>query len=134
MKLIPGDTIILDFDGIIVENINPTTKRPYYPKIGPIKEGAEFLIKGCNNNHVKILIWSARCNTPTETMPIHTIDYPIFGEMGRNQIYLFLFERDLWFPKIMSFLGINKPIGSHKGAAKFMLDDCCSNDWKEITF
>jgi hypothetical protein len=132
MKLQRNDIIILDFDGIIVENINPTTKRPYYPKIGPLCEGAEQLIKRCANNYVKMQIWSARCNELSADMDEEK--FPIHDATGKMQIQLFLFEHDLWFPKLMSFLNYNKPIGHHPGAAKFMLDDCCSNDIKDIEF
>ena len=129
MKLNPGDKLFLDFDGIIVENINPITKSPYYPEIGPIKEGIKELLDNCNKNKIEVEIWSARTNT--KDLFINEKDFPIFGQKGVEQIIKFMNKNNLFFTCINV---THKPLGCHKGAAKFFLDDHAGSNIKDIEF
>jgi hypothetical protein len=95
MKLNSGDKLLIDFDGIIVENINPTTKRPFYPQIGPIKEGIKEFLDECKKNNIVVEVWSARTNSnePFEINPNHTI----WGQKGVEQLIQFMNINKLFF-------------------------------------
>lgn len=111
-KLKPGDTILVDFDGVIVE-ANRKDGTPFYPEIGPIKTDFVEFLKKLHNLGIKIDIWSARTNQTNEPEK-----NPIYGEKGLKQLHNFLQENKIFYDSI--YLA-TKPISTHY--AKLLIDD-----------
>lgn len=111
-----GEIVLVDFDGVIVENYRPDGTT-FYPEIGPIKRDIVCYLEVLHKYGIRIVIWSARTNPKPPNK-----DYPIYGELGLKQLHKFLQENDIKYDEI--FLE-KKPIGHH--FAKLLIDDCVIN-------
>jgi len=114
MELKTGDSIIVDFDGVIVDE--------EYPNIGKIKNSHIFhFLNTCKRHGIKVYVWSARCNNYFGDNP----KFPIYGFRGMQQIDKFMKKNKLYYT---DFLIQHKPIS--KLHAKMIVDDC---SFKELS-
>jgi hypothetical protein len=113
MLLSSGDTILLDFDGTVVEDC--------YPQFGQVKPGVKEFLDKCKANSITVLIWTARCN--------HNPKFPVFGYEAVQQVKEFMDVNNLYFS---GFYLHQKPIGQH--FAKCLVDDRTVASMQELTF
>jgi hypothetical protein len=106
-----GDTILVDFDGVIVK-AKREDGTDYYPEIGPIIPGIREFLCACRDRGIVVEIWSARTNRGSGP------EHPIHSHSGYLQIQEFLDKNNLPYSKILT---VYKPIGTHH--ARYLLDD-----------
>jgi len=113
-----GNLILIDFDGIIVEDA--------YPGIGKVKEGIREFLENCFKRGIYVYIWSARCNNNTK----HHLD--ILTPKGATSVEMirhFMTKEGLYFTDI---LFMAKPLSYD--FATYFLDDRATNDYRQFNF
>jgi hypothetical protein len=116
-KLKTGDIILVDFDGIIVED--------NYPLIGKVKAKTKKFLEKCRSNGIKVFIWSARCNNSSKENML----FNEFGSNGVSNIKKFLIKEKIYFTDILI---LPKPISL--GFAYYLLDDRTTDNSDRFTF
>jgi len=112
-----GDMILVDFDGMIVDED--------YPCIGIIKAKTYNFLEQCRIHDIKVLIWSARCNNNDK----HSFSMPVCGSTSVLDIKLFLNKSGIYFTDVFIF---PKPICEQ--FALYLLDDKVTDDPDRFEF